>query len=206
MLTLLDLDPNIVKPGWIPLLITIALAAVMVLLFFSLRKQFRRIDVTQFQPGTSQPGPRSRGFAARHRRARATDPEAAQAGRRRLTRGARPGQRGGTTVVTRPSGVTTRALSIGREPSQPAAPAPSAYAAVASMSAHVSDGPITVTDATPTGGAARPGVDEVRAAVGGAGGRDRAGPQRDDREDPSRVVRVLDPDPPRLGRRRRRGR
>ncbi|GAB2568601.1 hypothetical protein [Microlunatus antarcticus] len=53
MLTLLDLDPNIVKPGWIPLLITIGLAAVMVLLFFSLRKQFRRIDVTRSQP---QPG------------------------------------------------------------------------------------------------------------------------------------------------------
>ena len=50
MLALLDLDPNIVKPGWIPLLITIGLAAVMVLLFFSLRKQFRRIDVSQSQP------------------------------------------------------------------------------------------------------------------------------------------------------------
>ena len=54
MLALLDLDPNIVKPGWTPLLITIALAAVMVLLFFSIRKQFRRIDVSQFQP-TSAP-------------------------------------------------------------------------------------------------------------------------------------------------------
>jgi hypothetical protein len=54
VLALLDLDPNIVKPGWIPLLITIALAAVMVLLFFSLRKQFRRID-THFpaQPGVT---------------------------------------------------------------------------------------------------------------------------------------------------------
>ena len=55
MLALLDLDPNIVKPGWIPLLITIALAAVMVLLFFSLRKQFRRIDVSQSQPGVDEP-------------------------------------------------------------------------------------------------------------------------------------------------------
>ena len=55
MLALLDLDPNIVKPGWTPLLITIALAAVMVLLFFSLRKQFRRIDVSQSQPGVSDP-------------------------------------------------------------------------------------------------------------------------------------------------------
>lgn len=44
MLTLLDLDPNIVKPGWTPLLITIGLAAVMVLLFISLRKQFRTIE------------------------------------------------------------------------------------------------------------------------------------------------------------------
>ena len=54
MLALLDLDPNIVKPGWIPGVITLALAAVMVLLFFSLRRQFRRID-TQFpsQPGVS---------------------------------------------------------------------------------------------------------------------------------------------------------
>lgn len=50
MLALLDLDPNVVKPGWIPLLITIALAAVMVLLFFSLRRQFRRIDVSRSQP------------------------------------------------------------------------------------------------------------------------------------------------------------
>jgi len=50
MLALLDLDPNVVKPGWTPLLITIALAAVMVLLFFSLRKQFKRIDVSKFQP------------------------------------------------------------------------------------------------------------------------------------------------------------
>jgi len=55
VLDLLDLDPNIVKPGWTPLLITIGLAAVMVLLFFSLRKQFRRIDVSQSQPGVSDP-------------------------------------------------------------------------------------------------------------------------------------------------------
>lgn len=57
MLTLLALDPNIVKPGWIPGLITIGLAAVMVLLFFSLRKQFRRID-THFPtpPPSGAPG------------------------------------------------------------------------------------------------------------------------------------------------------
>lgn len=41
---LLDLDPNVVKPGWIPLLITIGLGLVMVLLFRSMRRQFRRVD------------------------------------------------------------------------------------------------------------------------------------------------------------------
>jgi hypothetical protein len=41
---LLDLDPNVVKPGWTPLLITVGLALVMVLLFRSMRRQFRRVD------------------------------------------------------------------------------------------------------------------------------------------------------------------
>ena len=64
MLALLDLDPNVVKPGWTPLLITIVLAAVMVLLFFSLRRQFRRIDVSRSQPvvpdrETSEPTPKA---------------------------------------------------------------------------------------------------------------------------------------------------
>jgi hypothetical protein len=42
---LLDIDPNLVKPGWTPLLITIVLALVMVMLFRSMRRQFRNIDV-----------------------------------------------------------------------------------------------------------------------------------------------------------------
>lgn len=41
---LLELDPNIVKPGWTPLLITIGIALVMVLLYRSMRAQFRRVD------------------------------------------------------------------------------------------------------------------------------------------------------------------
>jgi hypothetical protein len=41
---LFDLDPNVVKPGWIPLLITIGLGLVMVLLYRSMRRQFRRVD------------------------------------------------------------------------------------------------------------------------------------------------------------------
>ncbi|HEX8487720.1 MAG TPA: hypothetical protein VF642_04170 [Propionibacteriaceae bacterium] len=42
---LMDIDPNLVKPGWTPLLITIVLAAVMVLLFLSMRRQFGKINV-----------------------------------------------------------------------------------------------------------------------------------------------------------------
>jgi len=41
----LDIDPNVVKPGWTPLLITVGLAVAVVLLFFSMRRQFRRISV-----------------------------------------------------------------------------------------------------------------------------------------------------------------
>jgi hypothetical protein len=41
---LLELDPNVVKPGWTPLLITIGIALVMVLLYRSMRRQFRRVD------------------------------------------------------------------------------------------------------------------------------------------------------------------
>jgi len=50
---LLDLDPNVVKPGWIPLVITIALGLVMVLLFRSMTRQFRRVDENFPPPGTS---------------------------------------------------------------------------------------------------------------------------------------------------------
>ncbi len=40
---LLDVDPNIVRPGWTPLLITLLLGAAMVFLYFSMRRQFRKI-------------------------------------------------------------------------------------------------------------------------------------------------------------------
>lgn len=46
----LELDPNIVKPGWTPFLITIGLAAVMYLLFRSMRRQFRRVDANYAPP------------------------------------------------------------------------------------------------------------------------------------------------------------
>jgi hypothetical protein len=52
-MTLLDIDPNVVKPGWTPLIITILLAIVMVLLFMSMRRQFRKIHVPG-DPGSGE--------------------------------------------------------------------------------------------------------------------------------------------------------
>lgn len=49
----LDVDPNVVKPGWVPLLITVGIALVIVLLYRSMRHQFAKIDVSQSQPGTA---------------------------------------------------------------------------------------------------------------------------------------------------------
>jgi len=53
---LLDIDPNVVKPGWTPLVITIVLALVMVLLFFSMRRQFRKINVPTDSADETEPG------------------------------------------------------------------------------------------------------------------------------------------------------
>ncbi len=52
---LLDLDPNVVKPGWTPLLITLGIAIAMVFLFLSMRRQFRRIDVSRFDAVGADP-------------------------------------------------------------------------------------------------------------------------------------------------------
>jgi hypothetical protein len=42
---LLEVDPNVVKPGWTPLIITLLLGLAMVLLFLSMRRQFRKISI-----------------------------------------------------------------------------------------------------------------------------------------------------------------
>lgn len=42
---LLELDPSVVKPGWMPLIITVLLGIVVVMLFLSMRKQFRKISI-----------------------------------------------------------------------------------------------------------------------------------------------------------------
>ncbi|MCW2802975.1 MAG: hypothetical protein JWN06_1192 [Propionibacteriaceae bacterium] len=54
-MTLLEIDPNVVKPGWTPLIITIVLAAVMVFLFLSMRHQFRKISVPDDRTPTDAP-------------------------------------------------------------------------------------------------------------------------------------------------------
>ena len=43
----MDLDPSIIKPGWTPLIVIVLLAVVMVFLFLSMRRQFRKIRVAQ---------------------------------------------------------------------------------------------------------------------------------------------------------------
>jgi hypothetical protein len=42
---LLELDPDVVKPGWTPLIITVLLGIAVVLLYLSMRRQFRKISV-----------------------------------------------------------------------------------------------------------------------------------------------------------------
>ena len=39
----LEVDPNAVEPGWTALIVVLLLAAAMVLLYMSMRKQFRKI-------------------------------------------------------------------------------------------------------------------------------------------------------------------
>jgi hypothetical protein len=51
---LLDLDPNVVKPGWTPLIITILLALALVLLYLSMRRQFRKITIDREETDVEQ--------------------------------------------------------------------------------------------------------------------------------------------------------
>jgi protein-S-isoprenylcysteine O-methyltransferase Ste14 len=41
---LLDVDPSIVRPGWIALVVTVLIGVALALLFFSLRRNVRRIS------------------------------------------------------------------------------------------------------------------------------------------------------------------
>ena len=41
----LELDPNVVKPGWTALVVTVLLAVALVFLYLSMRRQFRKISI-----------------------------------------------------------------------------------------------------------------------------------------------------------------
>jgi hypothetical protein len=56
---LLDIDPNVVKPGWTPLIILIILAGAIVLLYLSMRRQVRRINVPGSTPPAAEEEPSS---------------------------------------------------------------------------------------------------------------------------------------------------
>ena len=53
----LELDPNVVKPGWTALVVTLLLAGAMVLLFLSMRRQFRKINIPPQEPDDKPPTP-----------------------------------------------------------------------------------------------------------------------------------------------------
>ena len=68
---LLELDPDVVKPGWTPLIITVLLGIAMVLLFLSMRRQFRKISIPredeadEAPPAAGRTPPTRRGPASR---------------------------------------------------------------------------------------------------------------------------------------------
>jgi hypothetical protein len=54
---LLEVDPDLVKPGWTPLIITVLLGVAVVLLFFSMRRQFRKISIPRDDEVDDPAGP-----------------------------------------------------------------------------------------------------------------------------------------------------
>jgi hypothetical protein len=56
---LLEVDPNVVKPGWMPLLITLLLLGAMVFLYLSMRKQFRKIRTPEDEESDNAEDPAS---------------------------------------------------------------------------------------------------------------------------------------------------
>lgn len=56
---LLEVDPNVVKPGWTPLLITLLLLGAMVFLYLSMRKQFRKIRTPEDEESDNTEDPAS---------------------------------------------------------------------------------------------------------------------------------------------------
>jgi hypothetical protein len=54
-LVALEVDPSVARPGWIAFVVILLLAIALVFLFFSMRRQFRKINVGDSQE-PSQPG------------------------------------------------------------------------------------------------------------------------------------------------------
>jgi len=54
-MSVLELDPNVVQPGWTPLIITVGLGLAVVLLYLSMRKQFRNISVPHAETEPPEP-------------------------------------------------------------------------------------------------------------------------------------------------------
>jgi hypothetical protein len=57
---LVDLDPNVVKPGWTALIVVVLLCIAVVLLYLSMRRQLRKINLPgsetdQTPPASSEP-------------------------------------------------------------------------------------------------------------------------------------------------------
>jgi hypothetical protein len=57
-LVALDVDPSVVRPGWIALVVVVLLAVAMVFLFLSMRRQFHKINFKESEE-PSEPGPAS---------------------------------------------------------------------------------------------------------------------------------------------------
>lgn len=46
-MTIFDVDPKDVNSGWMPLALTVLLGVIIFLLFWSMRRQMRRIDIPE---------------------------------------------------------------------------------------------------------------------------------------------------------------
>ena len=57
MTTWLEIDPNVVKPGWMPMVIVLLLAVAMVFLYRSMRHQFGKINLPSDRRPDPEPGP-----------------------------------------------------------------------------------------------------------------------------------------------------
>jgi len=55
-LVALEVDPSVARPGWIAFVVILLLAIALVFLFFSMRRQFRKINVGDSSQEPSQPG------------------------------------------------------------------------------------------------------------------------------------------------------